>query len=240
MNLSGTYLSMLRRIRAAPIAHLGCRSLELLCAFHNGYSMLAFYRNDSEAESFDPTFRQWIARRYGIESMTLSDTMLLAMIAESDECAFDLFFEELDAALAAHPEGLRRCTPVGREGDPPPLPASGFLDVLSERPTMFLPTLSVRCLRAFLDGYALAAAERGHLECLDLDGFEHWVRQRNGLQGAFRWERVILMSLGGIEEYAFSSAIEELKAYRASQGPLSGRRYEIVRLPPRSDSSPTD
>ena len=144
----------------------------------------------------------------------------------------------LDSALACHPEKLR---PSQRpEWDGEPLPVSGFLDVLTERPRRFFRTLSVGCLRAFLDGYSLAALESGFFECADLEGFEHWVREHFDLKGMFRWENAVLARFGWNEEVAFPWATENLKAYRASKGPLCDRRYEIHLVTAIPDPAPAD
>ena len=131
--------------------------------------------------------------------------------------------------MATESSALRLCEPIVWEGNPEPLPCSGFLDVLEERPGMFAPA-SVRCLRAFLDGYGLAAAEEGHLECLDLEGFEHWVRKRLAIKGMFRWEQAILANFDGRELDAYAWAIKELKEFRSTKGPMSDRRYEVRKV----------
>lgn len=70
----------------------------------------------------------------------------------------------------SHPDGLKPREKAVRSGEEP-LPASGFLDVLAERPWMFLRRKSVGCLRAFLDGYCLAAEEEGYRDCRDFGWF---------------------------------------------------------------------
>ena len=116
--------------------------------------------------------RDWVLARYGPAEETTKDAaQVLLDVSQNDEQAFELFFRALDAAIAAQPDKL-----VARGPGPladSPQPTSAFLDVLAERPGMFLRRASVGCLRAFLDGYSLAAIEQGHPECADLDGFEH-------------------------------------------------------------------
>jgi hypothetical protein len=236
MILNHAYLDVLYRVRAAPLTHLGAPSLLLLEAFHDGYSRFSLGRG-KEAYSFYPHFRDWIIKRYGVHGGTLGIGQILRRIAESDEVAFALFFQELDVALAVESSGLCRREPFTWEGEPKPLPCSGFLDVLGERPYMFLPATSVRCLRAFLDGYGLAAAEDDCLECLDLEGFEHWVRKRLDIKGSFRWEDAILANFDGREPEAYGWAIRELKEFRSTKGPLTDRRYEVIRFENTSDRS---
>ena len=77
---------------------------------------------------------------------------------------------------------------------------------------MFLRRTSVGCLRAFLDGYSLAAVEEGFRTCVDLEGFEYWVRERFCLRGLFRWEDAILTQLGGDEATAFQWAVRRARA----------------------------
>ncbi|HXN49913.1 MAG TPA: hypothetical protein VN893_24895 [Bryobacteraceae bacterium] len=219
------YLELLYRIKASPLAHLGCRSLVRLEAFQLGYG---FFPQISGARDFSfDAFRDWVLTRYRpAVSAELGVTQILLQAAEDDERAFDLFFEELAAALASRADALKPREPRFLVGDP--LPASGFLDVLRDRPAMFLGRVSVGALRAFLDGYGLAADEEGHVECLDLDGFEHWVRKQLDLKGMFRWENAVLAQFGGDQSIAFQWAVRELTNYRASKGPLSERRYEVI------------
>jgi hypothetical protein len=179
------------------------------------------------AKDYDfAALRNWVLARYRPADAATKDAtaILLEIAQDDDEQAFNLFFAALDAALASHADDLK----PGRTGwDGEPLAASGYLDILGERPAMFLRRVSVGCLRAFLDGYSLAAMEEGFFECADLEGFEHWVRRQFNLKGLFRWEDAVLAQFGGNEGIAFPWAVRELKAYRASKGPLSDRRYEV-------------
>jgi hypothetical protein len=219
------YLEVLYRVRACPIAHLGRRSLTRLDAFHVGYS---FFPQITKTKDYAlSALRDWTVARYQPEGAEAKDaTQVLLDAAPDDECAFDLFFTALDAVTVGRPEDPAPRERPASEGEP--LPASGYLDVLTSRPAMFLRRITVGCLRAFLDGYGLAAIEEGHAECLDLDGFEHWVRRQLYLKGYFRWEDAVLGRFNGDEAAAFQCALRELKAYRTSKGPISPRRYEVV------------
>ena len=53
-----------------------------------------------------------------------------------------------------------------------------MLNALEEMPPFFVLIPTVECLRAYINGYYLGAAERGYFDCLDLDGFEHWLRKK--------------------------------------------------------------
>jgi hypothetical protein len=223
-------LEVLYRIRAAPIEHLGCRSLVRLKSFDLGYSFFPFTKAKDYSNAAFTALRDWVVSVYRPAFGTLEKSAIeiLLNLAPDDGTAFDLYFSALDSVLSAHPEiPLNLSDHVVPKGGTP-YPVSGFLNVLTERPLMFLPVLSVGCLRAFLDGYNLAAMEEGHFECLDLEGFEHWVRTRYTVQGMFRWENVILSRCRGDERCAVDAALEELKAYRASKGPLSERNFEVV------------
>jgi hypothetical protein len=219
------YIDVLYRIRASPLAHLGCRSLTRLDAFQVGYGL---FPQITKAKDYSlDAFRDWVLARYlPMDGTTMDAAHVLLAITQDDERAFDLFFAALDAAIAGHPDGLILRAPALKEGEP--LPVSGYLDVLTERPAMFLRRVTLGCLRAFLDGYSLAAMEEGHPECVDLDGFEYWVRRQFDLRGYFRWENAVLLQFNGDEVAAFQWAVRELKAYRASKGPVSPRHYEVV------------
>lgn len=229
------YIEVLYRVRASPLVHLGCQSLTRLDAFHRGYGL---FSRITEAEDYDvlDELRAWVLARYRPKNPETKDAVdILLDIAQDDQHAFDLFFAALDGAIPSLPDALRpREKPAAPEEEP--LPASGFLDVLAERPWMFLRRKSVGCLRAFLDGYGLAAEEEGDRGCRDLDGFEHWVRDRLRLKGLFRWEDAILTHSAGDQGSAFQRALKELKAYRISNGPLSDRRYQVVVVNERDPS----
>lgn len=219
-------LEVLYRIKAAPIEHLGCRSLVRLEAFHTGYGLFPFKK--AKDFSFE-AFRDWVLVLYRptFGTASMSAIRIVRRLASSDDYAFDLFFDALDSALAANPDVLVKPLDRGFLTSEPPLPVSSFLDILTKRPMMFLPNSSASCLRAFLDGYCLAAMEEDHFECLDLDGFEHWVREKLDLTGMFRWEDAVLSCLRGSEADAFYWALTELKNFRASKGPLPDRVYEV-------------
>lgn len=221
---STMYLEVLYRIRAAPIAHLGCRSLVRLDAFHSGYSFFPHVKGTTEY-SFEG-FRDWVLAYHCPDGSAAKDsTQILLEVAKDDERAFDLFFSDLDAAISAYPDRLKVLPPRNLEGEP--LAASGYLDVLTERPAMFLRRVSVGCLRAFLDGYSLAAVDELRFECADLVGFEQWVGRHCGSRGLSRWENAVLEQFRGDESAAFQWAVRELKAYRATKGPPSSRRYVV-------------
>jgi len=224
-------LQVLYRVRVSPIEHLGCRSLRRLEAFQTGYTLFPFTRTkDYDCES---TLREWVIRQYQPSFATGAKgaVWILSEIAQDDEAAFELFFQALDLALISYPSAWSSFFPREIPAGFQPIPLSGFLNVLTSRPLSLLRTLSVGNLRAFLDGYRLAALEEGHLECLDLEDFEHWVRRQLELKGMFRWENAISADCQGQEPKAYEWAIRELKAFRATQGPLSDRNYEFIAIP---------
>ena len=222
-------LEVLYRVRAAPTEHLGCKSLARLDVFHLGYSLFPF--TIARDVKFDE-FREWVIKQYrpSFGTAAMSASMILRNIVQDDARAFDVFFEALDSALAAHPGALSRSVVPRELNDQPPVPASAFLDALTEWPAMFLQPPSVGALRSFLDGYCLAAMEEGHFECLDLEGFEHWVRKELDLKGLFRWENAVITRFLGNEGRALEWALKGLKSYRLSKGALSGTRYEVRRI----------
>ena len=230
-------LGVLYRIRASPEAHLGRRSLARLgtfetrvrfvCGEHCGGGL----RIRRSARLGPGPLWTCRGERQGRNTGS-------ADVSQDDEQAFELFFAALDAAIAAHADRLVAREPRPLTDDPPP--ASAFLDVLAERPGMFLRRASVGCLRAFLDGYSLAAIEQGHPECADLDGFEHWARRRLGLRGYFRWENAILTLNNGDEAAALGWALRELEAYRATKDPPSHRRYKVVPIEAPTQAAETD
>jgi hypothetical protein len=93
---------------------------------------------------------------------------------------------------------------------------------------MYLPEASVGRLRAHVDGYSLAAVEGCHPECSDLGGFEHWVGKEFDLKGLFRWGAAVLKECSDDEQSAYRWAVQALKAFRASKGPLRTHNRETV------------
>ena len=206
------YLDMLRRVRAAPGTHIGGRSLLRLRAFHFGYS---WFRPDLESELFPGReFRDWIAERYHFPTQAMSAGEMLGDLAESDEHAFELFFQELESFMTAYPASFER--KPARFLNKELVPVSAWLDMLVERPAMYLPRESADCLRAHLDDYALASLEVGHPECADLQGFDLWLRAEMDLKGYFRWDSIFVKRCRGDEKLACRCAIESLRAYRAT------------------------
>jgi hypothetical protein len=210
------YLEVLNRIRAAPIEHLGCRSVIRLDAFNLGYSAVAGITKMSRLSLEPEPLVDWIRGRYGLEETTLGVFQLLRRIAQNDERAFDLFFTELDAFIGSHPDVVNMVESAALRDTF--APASSLLHGFSDRPAMYLTPVTVGGLRAAVDGYSLAAIEEGQRECADLEGFEHWVRNKFALKGYFRWENAVLAQLGGNESAAFEWAVKELKAYHANGG----------------------
>jgi|ERR1017187_4074558 hypothetical protein len=129
------YIEVLYRIRASPVAHLGCCSLARLDAFHRGYSL---FPEIAGAQDFAfGAFRDWVVARYQPAGAETKDAAhVLLDIAQNDERAFALFFAAMDAAIASRPGDLTPRERLVPEGEP--LPVSGYLDVLTERPGMFL------------------------------------------------------------------------------------------------------
>jgi hypothetical protein len=216
-------IERLFRLRAAPEEHLGGKSLTRLEAFERGYEM--FMKEPEPADSA-LAFRDWVVACYDPGSQTtLSASEILLKVTHDDERAFELFFDALDSAIA------RKLVNPGSEVCGPkeePLPSSGFLNALGVRPYLFLPRLSSGCLRAFLDGYSLAAIEHDRTECCDLDGFEQWTRVLFNLKGYFRWDKAFATAYAGDEVKAFERALSELKAYRTSKGLPNIRDYEVI------------
>jgi hypothetical protein len=220
------YVGILFMVRTDPVEYLGCRSLERLGTFEFGYSFL--YPTKFQSFPVEPILRDWIIRLYqpsfGFE--TMNSMGILRLLVADEERAFSQFFEHLETVLAAHPEVLLRPEILERKSEKAIPPVSALLDLVNQRPRMYLPRLTPGCLRAFLDGYRLACLDEGHFDCADLDGFDHWVRRQRGVQGMFRWENAVLSSCQGREEDAFAWSLRELKAYRESRGPLSDLKFE--------------
>jgi hypothetical protein len=218
-------VDVLYMVRSDPKGHLGRRSLDRLRAFGDGYSQFQPFR---EFRGVGEALRNWILDLYRVDSdavRTLNSYGILRRIAPDDESAFDLFFQSLDAVLAANPDLVKNPEMIGDRKGRAPLPVSSFLNTLTTHPYMLLGNrLEPGILRAFLDGYRLACLENGFIECADLDGFEHWIRRKLvGVRGVFRWENVVLSEFQGREEQACIWAIEELRNFRASLGPFTGR-----------------
>jgi len=227
------YLDVLRRIQAAPSEHLGRRSFAKLCSFHFGYSCFRPNRMAQDS-SFLQIFREWLVARYDFDTVAMSMEDMLTAVAESDERAFELFFNDLESFFLANPSAVKRKSV--RFIHMQPIPASAEICRLAQRPPLFFPDESVGRLRAHLDGYALAAIESGNESCSDLEGFEHWVRKQLGLKGLFRWEHAILQHFHGDQRSAFHWAMEGLQSFCEARGL---RRYYDFSLVDLEELRPT-
>ena len=178
------YVGILFMVRTDPVEYLGCRSLERLGTFEFGYRFL--YPTKFQSFPVEPILRDWIIRLYqpsfGFE--TMNSMGILRHLVADEERAFSQFFEHLDTVLATYPEVLLKPEILERKSKEPVPPVSALLDLVSQRPRMYLPRLTPGCLRAFLDGYRLACLHEGHFDCADLDGFENWVRRQRGAPSA--------------------------------------------------------
>jgi len=224
-------LDVLNRIHADPLEYLGSRSLERLRAFEMGYGF--FKSGKADYFKVEPALREWVLRTYQMSPDNMASLNAIGILQEivlDEEQAFDLFFTHLASLLLACQEILLNPADRGNRGGKTPLPASGFLNTLTERPLAYLGRRNPRRLRAFLDGYRLACLDEGFLECRDLDGFEKWVGRKLRLRGGFRWENAVLERFQGQEKPAFEWCISKLKEHRASLGPLSERNHETVIL----------
>ncbi|HTB98405.1 MAG TPA: hypothetical protein VK716_15450 [Terracidiphilus sp.] len=217
-------VDVLFRIHADPLEYLGCRSLDRLIAYELGYGR----PSGSLDCPIEAAFREWIIKLYrpSFDSAAMDVFWILQRVAPSDEAAYELFFRHLETVLSMNTEIMHASKPT-EAASQEPLDLSCFLDVLGERPGFYLPRVSVGCLRAFLDGKRLALIESNNAECNDLDGFDSWIRNRLSLKGLFRWENAVLQHFGGNESDAYPWCIQELKAFRKSIGPPSGRNLEV-------------
>ena len=210
-------MAVLFRVETAPEIHLGRPSLSRLVAFETGYESFAGTGSFAGFRYYD-FLRNWLVERYGPQSMAQGPIQILQRIANDDERAFHLFFRELAAAIAA----TGKPAPAPAAGQKlTPYPASAYLRSMAKRPALYFGRPTVSRLRAFLDGYCLAAEEAGHLECLDLDGFEHWVRKQLDLKGMFRWEEALIAVYDGDDAAAYNLGLRSLREYRETKGPIT-------------------
>lgn len=221
-------LDILRRIQANPAEFLGARSLSRLIAFETGYLLASPSRmRDYPIEN---ALRDRVVAKYNpsFDVSAMGAHQILMKMTPDEAQTFDLFFSNLDSVLAQHEDLLQKPAEIDRRSGEPPVPVSGFLDVLDAYPNMFLPGLTPGHLYAFLNGVRYACVDAGYPEAADLDGFENWIGSRLKLSNARSWEDALASRLIGRD--AFRWLLNELRAYRQTKGPLSKRKYEVRRV----------
>ena len=220
-------LDVILRVQANTIEHLGARDLERLRAFEMGYTLAQPV--GSSNYPFEDTFRYWVIEAYKptFNVSNLSAYTILQVVAPDMEDAFSAFFFQLDRALEAHEAIWSKGVPLKKHLTEAPLPVSAYLQALTKRPGMFLPRTSPGCLRAFLDGVRLARIDEGQPQYADLDNFEPWIEEKLNLRKVSRWENAVQAHFASHEREAFNWALQELKQFRATLGPLPEKHYEI-------------
>jgi hypothetical protein len=222
-------LDVLFRVQSDPMEHLGCRSLMRLEAFETGYSFCHLHSPPNTRRfRVEALLRKRLIDAYQLTNVeTKSAICILLQVSPNDEAAFDLFYKHVKAVLAEHPEIMENPVLVEAHPEPSP-PVSVLLDVLTACPRMYLRKLSPGMLRALLDGARLGCLDQGQTERADLDGFSKWVRNKlHNWTGIQRWENAIFSNVKSPEGAAFEWAVQEMKEYRKSKGPLSDWHFRI-------------
>jgi hypothetical protein len=96
-----------------------------------------------------------------------------------------------------------------------------LLDLVRERPGMWIGECTLPVLRAYLEGFSLAlyCAGIAFKSEPDFDLFQEWVTKRLGLErGEEGWPQLLLDSVNGNESLAFQRFWEEVDLYRQSDG----------------------
>ncbi len=93
------------------------------------------------------------------------------------------------------------------------------MDLIFERPAMYLGFASVVRMEAFIQGYGLALfdAEKGGDPLYN--GFAQWLVDRRGL-GQYSWSSIVTM-MGGSEAAAFELAKDFWNEYKKAVGEIS-------------------
>jgi hypothetical protein len=67
----------------------------------------------------------------------------------------------------------------------------GVLDMIRQQPGLYLPARTLECLRAYIEGWRLAADYPEAEEAL-LVGFQQWIADRFLVKSAQSWDSIIL------------------------------------------------
>lgn len=92
-----------------------------------------------------------------------------------------------------------------------------LLDAIEARPGLYLGSMSVRLLKAFIDGVLFASARRDRFPLHSID-FHNWVALRLGFfESTSGYANMILKSEGGDEERSFDRLFELWREFRYRQ-----------------------
>ena len=91
-------IELLLTIKSIPGLYIGTKSITRLKSFIDGYRFIMDSENREYGVNIYYDFNEWMAHKYFIREPILWDTFLLGLV-NSEEKAFDLFFEELEAFL---------------------------------------------------------------------------------------------------------------------------------------------
>ena len=96
-------LALLKELRVRYGVHIGEKSLKLLGVYLSGYvhaqlDLIPDFLKSQDLGWFE--FERFISDRYNPKKLTLNSFSLIRMQCESDEEAFDMFYELLDEFLA--------------------------------------------------------------------------------------------------------------------------------------------
>ena|SRR6185437_9290158 len=96
-----------------------------------------------------------------------------------------------------------------------------MLDVVRERPAMWIGNAEVERLHVWIQGFRMGTRIAGDPVTggePDFDEFHDWVAARLGVASSGKgWARMLLESAGGDQERAFEEFWHELDAFRASR-----------------------
>jgi hypothetical protein len=173
---------LLARIREDPEGLLGARSIQRLDSFLTGSNLYSGQLSDIMWYPIN----EHLQVKYGCPYLP-SFASLLALVSNSDSCAFDLFYRELDEYLAANFDAAHNSALWPHQWPWPPGAISpGYGNREAAR--------NVTRLHAFLAGEAEALRSAGveNPTTARLVRFEAWLNEREKLGTDCRWDRIVL------------------------------------------------
>lgn len=251
-------IQFLEEIRAKYRSYLGARSLDLLACYLSGFQMEFMQIKPSNKdlepveeaqvlELYDPKiwdflagFQRWIELKYACK-LTQSWSHILRFYTDSEEEAFDLFYQELryfyqngifiedeKTDITAGHKTCYRAEDVHIYGQDTALVTFQnpqyhhefyqhlwkILTMIKKRPLIMLGEKSLTRTHLFLRGFtdAYNKSHKGAPEYTFFPGFEKWVNEKEKLKRKRPWYKIYLF-ITATEEDAFDLFFADLEEY---------------------------
>lgn len=216
---------VLKKAQKTPQVYFGRPSIGRLYAFVSGY---IFCQYDSGVASIaqDAGFQEFIQAFYGIE-LTQNWENIIRFFSVDERDAFDTFYVRLDEYMneqkKKNMQGYEEKKPIYNEekGGEALREEEALCEILKrirKRPQLYLGSVSLEKLYAFIKGYAYCLYEKDEEYFVEQDaGFQKYIQEFYGIKSTQNWERIIQFYAND-EEEAFKLFYTRLEEYLEKGG----------------------